>query len=162
MKPRIGISSCLLGENVRFDGGHKRDRFLTDTLGRFCEWVPVCPEVEVGMGVPRESLRLVGEVEQPRLVAPASGKDWTKEMNAWSRARARELAGADLHGFLLKKGSPSCGMERVRVYHEGGGGAERRGTGLWARTLKERHPLLPPKLLLQSRPEPFRKHSRCD
>ncbi|MHC4932244.1 MAG: YbgA family protein [Planctomycetota bacterium] len=143
MRPRIGISSCLLGENVRFDGGHKRDRFLTDTLGRFCEWVPVCPEVEVGLGIPRESLRLIGEVEQPRIIAPASGKDWTRPMASWARRRAKELVDVNLHGFILKKGSPSCGMERVRVYHQGGGGAEWRGTGLWARELSVRFPLLP-------------------
>jgi uncharacterized protein YbgA (DUF1722 family)/uncharacterized protein YbbK (DUF523 family) len=143
MKPRIGISSCLLGENVRFDGGHKRDRFLTDTLGSFCDWVPVCPEIEVGLGVPRESLRLIGKPDQPRLVAPASGTDWTKAMTGWGRRRTKELADADLHGYILKKDSPSCGMERVRVYHEGGGGCERRGTGLWARALMDRFPLLP-------------------
>jgi len=138
---RLGVSSCLLGEKVRFDGGHKRSRFLTDVLGLHCEWVPVCPEFELGLGAPRESLRLVGKVDAPRLVAPASGTDHTAAMDEFSRRRLETLG--TLHGFVLKRASPTCGMERVRVYHAGGGGAEARGRGLWARALMERFPLLP-------------------
>lgn len=84
---RLGVSSCLLGERVRFDGGHKNDPFLVNTLGRYVEWVPVCPEVEIGLGIPRESMRLVGDPEAPRLVAPRSGNDYTDRMRAWAAER---------------------------------------------------------------------------
>ena len=138
---RIGISSCLLGARVRYDGGHKKDDFLVNTFGRWVEWVPVCPEVEVGMGTPRESIRLVREGEAVRLVGPRSGEDWTDRMTAFARRRTEGLAGADLSGFVLKKDSPSCGMERVKVY--GGGMPSRTGRGLFARALLERFPDLP-------------------
>jgi len=140
---RIGISTCLLGENVRYDGGHKRNRFLVDTLGQYCEFVPVCPEVEVGMGTPREPIRLAGDPEEPRLVAPGSGRDWTDEMSRYSRQRVRELGREELDGYVLKKDSPSCGLFRVKVWHEGGGGSERKGRGLFAEALVNGQPLLP-------------------
>jgi uncharacterized protein YbgA (DUF1722 family)/uncharacterized protein YbbK (DUF523 family) len=139
---RLGISSCLLGEKVRFDGGHKRDAFLVDTLGAFVEWVPVCPEVEVGMGTPRETLRLVGTPEAPRLIALRSQIDHTAAMQRYAARRLQELARLDLHGYVLKKNSPSCGMERVRVYGNGGA-PRRRGRGVFAAALLERFPLLP-------------------
>ena len=113
---RLGVSICLLGERVRYDGGHKLDRFLVNTLGPFVEWVPVCPEFEIGLGVPRESLRLVGGPEAPRLVAKKSGHDYTERMQAWARERLEELAAVKLHGFIFKKNSPSSGLFRVRVY----------------------------------------------
>ncbi|MGQ0615105.1 MAG: YbgA family protein [Planctomycetaceae bacterium] len=140
---RIGISSCLLGEMVRFDGGHKEDRYLTQTLGRYFEWVAVCPEMEIGLGAPRESLRLVGDPEDPRILAPRSGVDHTESMRAYADRRLDELAPLGLCGYLLKKGSPSWGMERVRVYHEGGGSAVRQGKGVFAQALLRRFPLLP-------------------
>lgn len=139
---RVGISTCLLGENVRFDGGHKQDLFLLKTLGRYVEWVPVCPEVEIGLGTPRESLRLVGTPEAPRLVAPRSGSDHTETMQRWAVDRLEELAGLDLHGYVLKKDSPSCGLFRVRVYGEKGMPA-RTGQGVFAREVVNRLPLLP-------------------
>jgi len=139
---RLGISSCLLGEKVRFDGGHKQDLFLIQTLGCFVEWVPVCPEVEIGLGTPRESLRLVGSPESPRLVAPKSGSDHTTAMRSWARVRLEELAALNLHGYVLKKDSPSCGLYRVRVYGEKGMPA-RTGQGIFARELVSRLPLLP-------------------
>lgn len=139
---RLGISSCLLGEEVRFDGGHKHDALLTETFGQFFEWVPVCPEMEIGLGAPRESLRLEGIAGSRRLVAPRSGADHTEAMQRWARHRLEELAKLDLHGYVLKKDSPSCGMERVRIYGEGGG-AQRNGTGLFAAALLERFPILP-------------------
>jgi uncharacterized protein YbgA (DUF1722 family)/uncharacterized protein YbbK (DUF523 family) len=148
---RIGISSCLLGQKVRFDGGHKRDSFLTDTLGRHVEWVPVCPEVEVGMGTPRETVHLVreldasprtGEAGPVRLIAPKSGADWTARMTAYSRARVAALAALDLSGYVLKKDSPSCGMERVKVYSPGAM-PQRTGTGLYAAALRAHMPTLP-------------------
>ncbi len=139
---RLGISTCLLGENVRFDGGHKQDLFLLKTLGHYVEWVPVCPEVEIGLGTPRESLRLIGTPEAPRLVAPKSGSDHTESMRGWSRKRLDELAALNLHGYVLKKDSPSCGLFRVRVYTKQGMPA-RTGQGIFARELVKRLPLLP-------------------
>lgn len=139
---RIGISSCLLGQHVRFDGGHKRDPFLVDTFGRFVEWVPVCPEVELGLGTPRESLRLIRKGDLVHMVNGKSGRDITSEMRRWAKARVEELAGDGLAGYVLKKDSPSCGMERVKVYGESGM-AEKSGRGLFAEALMTRFPRLP-------------------
>lgn len=139
---RIGASACLLGQRVRFDGGHKKDPFLTETLARLVELVPVCPELELGLGAPRESLRLVRRDGEVRLVAPRSGADHTDSMRRWAAGRLRALAALDLCGYVLKKDSPSCGMERVRVYGQGGAPA-REGTGLFAQALLEAFPGLP-------------------
>jgi uncharacterized protein YbgA (DUF1722 family)/uncharacterized protein YbbK (DUF523 family) len=139
---RLGISSCLLGENVRFDGGHKRDTLITDGLGAFFEWVPVCPEMELGLGTPRESLRLVGSADTPRLVAQKSLIDHSRAMRGYAARRVAEIEGLGLRGYILKKDSPSCGMERVRVYGRGGV-PERRGRGLFAQALIGQLPLLP-------------------
>lgn len=140
---RIGVSACLLGREVRFDGGHKRDAFVAERLGRFAEVIPVCPEIEIGLGTPRESLRLVREEDGVHLVAPRSGADRTDAMRAFSEARTRHLAGLSLSGFVVKKGSPSCGLERVRVYGEGSPIPARDGTGLFAEALKRRLPGVP-------------------
>ncbi len=139
---RLGISSCLLGERVRYDGGHKLDHFLVDILGQYVEYVPVCPEVEIGLPVPRESMRLVGDPQDPRLVAPKSGTDYTERMRAWARERVEQLAAVGLHGFVFKKDSPSSGLFRVKVYGEHGMAA-RTGTGLFPREVMRRFPLLP-------------------
>ena len=139
---RVGISSCLLGEEVRFNGGHKRDRFLTDLLGSYVEWFPVCPEVEIGMGVPRESIRLAERDGLVRLVAPKSGTDYTEQMSSWAEEKLAEIASWKLHGYVLKKGSPSCGAFRVRVYAENGMPSH-GGRGLFAHRLMKRFPLLP-------------------
>jgi len=139
---RVGISACLLGQEVRFDGGHKRDRYITDTLGKFFEWVPVCPEVEMGLGTPRETLRLVGDPEAPRLVFAKKGEDQTELMRAWATSRLDRLAKANLSGYILKSDSPSCGMERVRVYRSSGI-PSKDGVGIFARALMDRFPLLP-------------------
>lgn len=141
-KPRIGVSSCLLGSAVRWDGGHKRDRFLTDVLAGLVEWVDVCPEVAIGLGTPRETVHLLGRPEGPRLVGTKTGADHTQAMEDFARAKVEELAGLELAGYVLKSDSPSCGMERVRVYNHKGA-AERRGVGAYARVLLERFPLLP-------------------
>lgn len=138
---RIGVSSCLLGAKVRFDGGHKRDDFLVNTFGAWVEWVPVCPEVEVGMSTPRESVRLVREGSDVRMLAPKSGKDWTEPMRAYSAQRAEKLAAAELSGYVLKKDSPSCGMERVKVH--GDGMPTKSGRGVFAVALLARFPNLP-------------------
>ncbi|HEX7622800.1 MAG TPA: DUF523 domain-containing protein, partial [Anaeromyxobacteraceae bacterium] len=138
---RIGVSSCLLGQNVRYDGGHKRDDFLTGLLAEFVRFVPVCPEVELGLGTPREAIRLVREGALVRLVGRASGADHTEPMRHLAEQRVAELAHLDLDGYVLKKDSPSCGMERVKVY--GGAVATRDGRGAFAAVLLERLPLLP-------------------
>ena len=139
---RLGISSCLLGNNVRYDGSTTWDRFLTDTLGQFVEYVPVCPEVECELGVPRESMRLVGDPDAPRLVTTKTGKDYTDLMVSWARVRVKELEKENFCGFIFKKGSPSSGMERVKVYNEKGV-AVKKGVGMFARAFMEHFPLLP-------------------
>ena len=142
LKPKVGISACLLGQKVRYDGGDKRDYFLIETFGRHVEWVPVCPEVEVGMGMPREPVRLVGDPAQPKMLAERSGKDWTLLFNSFAVSRARELAAMDIAGYIFKKNSPSCGMERVKLYSPKGI-PSRRGRGLFAAALMRDLPLLP-------------------
>jgi uncharacterized protein YbgA (DUF1722 family)/uncharacterized protein YbbK (DUF523 family) len=139
---RLGISTCLLGERVRYDGGHKLDHFLADTLGRYVEWVPVCPEVEIGLPIPREAVRLVGDPDSPRLIAPKSGADHTDTMQAWASKRLDELAAIGLCGFVFKKDSPSSGLFRVRVYDQHGN-PSRTGTGIFPRAVMQRFPLLP-------------------
>ncbi len=139
---RLGVSSCLLGKEVRFDGGHKRDRFLTDLLGRFFEWVPVCPEVEVGMGTPRPALRLVKQAGELRMQEIRSGRDHTRDMQRFAARRVRALRDLDLCGYILKRDSPSCGMTRVKVYaakHM----PKREGRGLYASALLDAYPSLP-------------------
>ena len=139
---RIGISMCLLGARVRHDGGHKHDRFLTDTLGEFFDWVPVCPEVEVGMGTPREAMHLVQLSGEMHLVGRQSASDHTEAMQSYARRRVEHLASEHLSGYILKKDSPSCGLERVRVHH-GHGRVTRSGRGLFAAALAERCGNLP-------------------
>jgi uncharacterized protein YbbK (DUF523 family) len=139
---RVGVSSCLLGNAVRWDGGHKRDARLTGALSRLVTFVPVCPEVELGMPVPRPPIRLVRSRGGIRLVEPEHGIDHTRAMAAWARRRVRELEALDLSGFVLKEGSPSCGTERVKVW-SAKGTATRVGVGLFARELLRRMPLLP-------------------
>jgi len=141
-KIRLGISTCLLGEKVRFDGGHKLDRYLTDTLGQYVEYVPVCPEVECGFGIPREPLRLIGDPDHPRLVTFRTNQDHTERMVQWARKRVAELEREDLCGFVFKSNSPSSGMERVKVYNANGVPAK-IGVGLFARVFMEQFPLLP-------------------
>ncbi len=148
---RIGISACLLGERVRYDGGHKLDRFLTDTLGKFVEFVPVCPEVEIGMGTPREPIHLIELGGEIHLRGVKSDIDHTAAMRRYARQRVRQLAALDLCGYILKKDSPSCGMERVKVYAGGRignpsyvhGNPVRRGVGLFAEALLAGLPNLP-------------------
>jgi len=143
-RPRIGISSCLLGQKVRFDGGHKRDAFLVETYGQFVDWVPVCPEVELGLGTPRDSLRLLRRDDLVRMVNKKTGEDIAGAMRAWSAKRVESLAKQDLSGYVLKKDSPSCGMERVKVYGaEPGSMPAKSGRGLFAEALMARFPDLP-------------------
>jgi len=139
---RIGISSCLLGEKVRWDGGHKRDGALTGLRESGVVWVPVCPETEVGMGVPREPVRLVGRSSSPRMVGVRSENDWTGRMERYARGWVQRAARFKLSGYVVKGDSPSCGMERVRV-NAARGGPTHQGVGLFARALLEGMPLLP-------------------
>jgi uncharacterized protein YbgA (DUF1722 family)/uncharacterized protein YbbK (DUF523 family) len=142
MPIRLGVSSCLLGREVRFDGGHKRDRFVTDLLGAFVEWAPVCPEVEVGMGTPRPALRLVRGGDALRMLEIESGRDHTRPMERYAARRVRALRKLELCGYVLKKDSPSCGMARVKVYGEKGV-PRREGRGLYASALMQAYPFLP-------------------
>lgn len=141
-KPRIGISACLLGQEVRYDGGHKRNAFLVETLGRYVEWVPVCPEVELGMSTPRPPIRLERRGVEVRLVMPSTGDDYTDAMRGYAERRVEALAAMDLDGYILKQDSPSCGMERVEVHH-GAGAPAKDGRGLFAEALIARFPDLP-------------------
>jgi uncharacterized protein YbgA (DUF1722 family)/uncharacterized protein YbbK (DUF523 family) len=141
-KIRLGVSACLLGEAVRFDGGHKRDTFLVDVLGPFVEWVPVCPEVEVGLSTPRDTLRLVGLANAARLIVSKTGEDLTERMRRYARGRVQELASLRLHGYVLKRASPSCGLFRVPLYADSGV-PHGRARGLFAAALVEGLPTLP-------------------
>jgi len=141
-KIRIGVSACLLGQQVRFDGGHKHDRYLTDTLGEYLDFVPVCPEVEAGFPIPRETFRLVGDPGAPRLVTSRTNVDHTDRMVGWAEKRVRELEAENLCGFIFKSDSPSSGLMRVKVYNPKGM-AEKKGVGLFARAFTHHFPLLP-------------------
>jgi uncharacterized protein YbgA (DUF1722 family)/uncharacterized protein YbbK (DUF523 family) len=139
---KIGISRCLLGEPGRYDGGHKHDRFLTDTLGRYVEYVHVCPEVECGLPIPREIMRLANDPESPRLATVQTGIDHTDRMTRWAHMRVKGLEKEDLCGFIFKSRSPSCGMEKVKVYDEKGRPGK-NGVGMFASIFMEHFPLVP-------------------
>jgi uncharacterized protein YbbK (DUF523 family) len=141
-KIKLGISACLLGERVRYDGGHKLDRFLKDTLSRFIEWVPVCPEVESGLPVPREAMRLVGNPESPRLLKTGSGEDYTDQMLMWAKKRLAEIEREELCGFIFKSRSPSSGMRGVKIY-SASGILSHTGVGLFAKAFMEKFPDTP-------------------
>lgn len=136
------MSACLLGERVRYDGDHRRSPRVAEELGRLFEWVVICPEVEAGFGVPRETLQLEGESARPRLVTTQTRLDRTEEMRAWCRARVDALP-RDLCGFVFKAGSPSCGPRDVRLYTEGAAAPEPIAVGLFAHAVGERFPDLP-------------------
>lgn len=138
---RIGISRCLLGDNVRHDGGHKLDNFLIEALGRQVEWVPVCPEVEVGLGTPREPMQLIGDFLAPRLVTVNTGVDHTDAMIRFSAQRVRELESCGLSGFIFKSASPSCGIKGVALFHQDR--TTHGGIGLFARAFMKHFPLIP-------------------
>jgi uncharacterized protein YbgA (DUF1722 family)/uncharacterized protein YbbK (DUF523 family) len=140
--PRLGISQCLLGDHVRYDGGHKRDRFLSDRLSQFVEWIPICPEVEAGLGIPREAMRLVGTPEAPRLMTIKTQNDHTATINRFCHRKIHELKSFSLDGFVFKKDSPSCGIKQVRVYQHGSS-PSRKGRGLFAQAFQTFFPLIP-------------------
>jgi uncharacterized protein YbgA (DUF1722 family)/uncharacterized protein YbbK (DUF523 family) len=141
-KIKLGISSCLLGEKVRYDGGHKLDHFLTDTLGKYVEWVPVCPEVESGLPVPREAMHLVGDPEKPRLITIRTGIDHTGRMKKWANRKVAALEREALCGFVFKSRSPSSGMRGVKIYPETGM-PHATGSGIFAHAFMHQFPLLP-------------------
>jgi uncharacterized protein YbgA (DUF1722 family)/uncharacterized protein YbbK (DUF523 family) len=141
-KIKLGISTCLLGENVRYDGGHKLDQFLTETLGKYVDYIPVCPEVECGLSVPRESMHLEGNPDSPRLVTSKTKQDMTERMVQWANKHMVVLEREDICGFVFKSDSPSSGMERVKVYNRKGMSVK-RGVGIFARIFMEYFPLLP-------------------
>jgi uncharacterized protein YbgA (DUF1722 family)/uncharacterized protein YbbK (DUF523 family) len=141
-KIKLGISTCLLGQNVRYDGGHKLDRFLTDTLGQYVEYVPVCPEVECGLPIPRETMYLEGNPNSPRLVTIHTKQDMTNRMVQWAKKRIMALENEDLCGFIFKSNSPSCGVERIRVYNKKGLSVK-KGVGIFARIFMDHFPLHP-------------------
>jgi uncharacterized protein YbgA (DUF1722 family)/uncharacterized protein YbbK (DUF523 family) len=141
-KIKIGISSCLLGDLVRYDGSHRHDHYLTDTLGKFVEWVPVCPEVEYGLPVPRESMRLVGDAASPQFVTRRSGIDHTRGMLKWARKKLKELGSEELCGFIFKSRSPSSGIRGVMVYTSSGMQG-RTGAGLFGGAFVKHFPMIP-------------------
>lgn len=141
-KIRLGISRCLLGEAVRYDGGHKLDRFLRDTLGQYVEYVPVCPEVECGLGIPREAMHLEGDAEAPRLITTRTRRDVTDQMLEWAHRRVVELEDEGLCGFIFKSNSPSSGMERVKITNQSGM-PRKIGRGVFAGIFMKHFPSLP-------------------
>jgi uncharacterized protein YbbK (DUF523 family) len=141
-KIKIGISACLLGENVRYDGGHKLDSFLKDSLGKYVEYVPVCPEVECGLGVPRKSMRLEGEPNSPRLIITETGQNVTKRMVNWTQKRMIQLEKEDIRGFIFKSDSPSCGIKKIKIYNEKSMPVK-AGAGIFAQIFIKHFPSLP-------------------
>ncbi len=141
-KIRLGISSCLLGEHVRYDGSHKLDHYLVDTLGKYVQWVPVCPEVESGLPVPREAMRLVGDPDSPRLLTGRSKIDHTDQMLRWAEKKLKELEKEKLCGFIFKSRSPSSGIRNVKVYTSSGMPG-RTGKGIFGGAFIKGFPLLP-------------------
>ena len=139
---QVGLSTCLLGEKVRWDGGHKHSHYITDILGQYFSFLPVCPEVDIGMGTPREPVHLEGDLDAPRMIGKKSGEDWTERMNAYAAEKVKQLQEMDLSGYILKKDSPSCGMERVSVRNTKGM-PHKQGRGLFAAQLLAAMPLLP-------------------
>lgn len=140
-KVQVGVSSCLLGEEVRFDGGHKRDAYLTGTLASYFDFVPFCPEAAVGLGIPRQPIRLVRRGVSVRAVGVKTPElDPTDQLAAYAETTTGQLS--HISGYIFKKASPSCGMERVKVYNEKGM-PEQNGVGIYAGVLMQRLPLLP-------------------
>lgn len=141
-KIKIGISTCLLGEKVRYDGGHKLDRYITDTLGHYFEWFPVCPEVEYGLPVPRESMHLIGDPASPRIVTIRTGVDHTEGMKKWATDKLTKLEKENLCGFISKSKSPSSGIGGIKVYASSGIPSN-KGTGIFGGAFMRYFPLIP-------------------
>ena len=142
-KIKIGMSSCLLGEEVRWDGDHKYDQYVRDVLGSYFDYVSICPEVDVGMGVPRETVALYGTLENPKMITKRSKTDWTKKMNHYTKDRIHELTKENLCGYVFKSKSPSCGIGKVPIYSEFGSSRMRHGSGMFASSFVKVFPLVP-------------------
>lgn len=142
-KIKVGVSSCLLGNEVRYNGQHQLDHFIKDTLGQWCDFIPVCPEVECGLPIPRETMRLVGDIENPRLLTSRSGTDHTQRMQSWIEKEMQILEKEDLVAFIFKTKSPSSGMRKVKIYNEAGQTISYAGIGMFARAFIERFPDIP-------------------
>ena len=142
-KIKIGVSSCLIGEKVRWNGDHKQDRYVREILSRYFEYIPVCPEVEVGMGVPRETVALYGDPEKPSMISKKTQTDWTKPMEKYIKSRINTLSADDLCGYIFKSKSPSCGMSRVPLYSEFGSHKVKHGPGMFANAFINSFPLVP-------------------
>ena len=143
MKPRVGVSSCLVGQRVRYDGGDKRDQHLIDALAGLVEWVPVCPEVEIGLGTPRPPINLQQRPDGVHLIMPSTGRDLTDDMRHYAEARVDALRALGLSGYVLKSKSPSCGLGSAKTYDEAGVLLNQQGTGLFAEALRRKMPELP-------------------
>ena len=141
-KVEAAISSCLLGNHVRHDGGQKLDNYLLGRFGSIVEWVPVCPEVESGMHVPREPMQLVGDVVKPRLITIETRRDRTDQLMRWIGIKLRELERAGLRGFVFKARSPSCGVNGAELFSTAGTSMG-VSTGLFAGALMRCFPSLP-------------------
>jgi len=141
---RIGVSACLLGTAVRFNGGHQRSNYVAESLSQFVQYVPVCPEVEIGLGTPREAIRLKrSDGGGPlQLIGSRTGSDHTEAMQQYSICKLDQLDALNLSGYIFAKNSPTCGVHRVRVYDQNGV-PSREGRGLFAAAVVERWPLLP-------------------
>jgi uncharacterized protein YbbK (DUF523 family) len=141
-KVTVGISSCLLGNKVRYDGRDALDSYITETLAKYFNWAPVCPETGYGLPVPREAMRLQGSPASPRLVTVHTGVDHTEGMLAWARQKMPELEKEELCGFIFKSKSPSSGMSGVKVYSDTGA-PTKKGIGIFAGAFMRHFPLLP-------------------
>ncbi len=139
---RIGISSCLLGHSVRYDGGHKRAESIVSDLGCHVEWIPLCPEVEAGLGVPREPMQLVTSDSNTRLITVETREDRTNLLTQFSAKRLRELKVLDLSGYVFKARSPSCGIEHVPL-HDEQGNLTLSGIGLFTDAFRNAFPSIP-------------------
>lgn len=142
-KIKIGVSSCLIGEKVRWNGDHQKNRYVKDILSKYFEYVPVCPEVEVGMGIPRETVALYGETEKPKMISQKTKTDWTSKMNRYAKDRIKELADENLCGYIFKSRSPSCGLSRIPVYDEVDKSKARHRSGLFSNLFIKANPLIP-------------------
>jgi uncharacterized protein YbgA (DUF1722 family)/uncharacterized protein YbbK (DUF523 family) len=142
MKIKVGISSCLLGQEVRFDGGHKHSRLCTETLTPYFDFVPECPEVGIGLGIPRKPIRLIGTTDAPKAVASHDNTlDYTEKLMKYGQKKAKQHD--DICGYIFMKSSPSCGLFRVKVYGENGYPEKGGGRGIYANEITDAHPLLP-------------------
>ena len=142
-KIKIGVSSCLLGEEVRWNGGHKKDRYVQGVLDNYFDYVPTCPEVDVGMGTPRETVALYGVLEEHKMISKKSQTDWTEKMNTYMKGRISTLGKSDLCGYIFKSKSPSCGIGRVPIYSKFGSNKVRHGPGMFASAFMKTLPLIP-------------------